>query len=73
MGLEGPARITSTSIAASSTLTHVGQAGFAKIRLDPYASAGHHREHGGAGIDVVADLQFIDLATMPSSGAYTVA
>ncbi len=38
----------------------MGQAGFAEIRLDPDASARHHREHGGAGIDVVADLQVID-------------
>ena len=38
----------------------MGQAGLAEIRLDPDASARHHREHGGAGIDEVADLQVID-------------
>ena len=38
----------------------MGQAGFAEIRLDPDASARHQREHGGSGIDEVADLQVVD-------------
>ena len=42
------------------TWTHVGQAGFAEIRLDPDAPARQQREHGGAGIDEVADLQVVD-------------
>ena len=60
MGLEGAIRISVDVDCGLLTRTHVGQAGFAEIRLDPDASARHHREHGGAGIDEVADLQVID-------------
>ena len=42
------------------TWMHVGQARFAEIGLDPDASARQQREHGGARIDEVADLEVLD-------------
>ena len=43
------------------TRTHVSEAGFAEIRLDPDAPARHQREHGRTGIDEAADLEVVDL------------
>ena len=60
MRLEAAIRIYVDVDCGLLTRTHVGQAGFAKIRLDPDALARHHREHRGAGIDEVADLQIVD-------------
>ena len=60
MRLEGAIRISVDVDGCLLTRTHVGQAGFAEIRLDPDASARQQREHGGSGIDEVADLQVID-------------
>ena len=42
------------------TRTHMGQAGFTEIRLDPDAPTRQQREHRCARIDEVADLQVID-------------
>ena len=60
MRLEGAIRKSVDVDCRRLTRTHVGQAGFAEIRLDPDAPARHHREHGGSGIDEVADLQVVD-------------
>ena len=42
------------------TRTHMGQAGFAEVRLDPDASARQQREYRCSGIYEVAELQVID-------------
>src|SRR6516164_10573319 len=53
MRLERATRISIHVDRRLLTWTHVGQASFAEIRLDPDATARQQRKHGGAGIDEI--------------------
>jgi hypothetical protein len=55
------------------TWTHMGQARFAEIRLDPDAPARQQREYGVPGSTKLPTWRSSTLATVPSSGAVTVA
>ena len=60
MRLERPARISINVDRRFFAWAHMGQIGFAEIRLDPDALTRQQPEHGRAGIDEVADLQIVD-------------